>query len=96
MDQIKRSRELIERAKQNSLDLIRIDLGVARTSVKIAVDSTNREKILRNRGNARKAYDAVIRFLLTAEVEPNERKRLDREIASLKSSLIQLGDTFPA
>jgi hypothetical protein len=91
MDQSNRSQRLIQDAHQRKIDLVEVELDLARTFVRVAVDSSDPEKISRNLGEARTAYDAVAYFLPTADLDPAERQSLDEEIAS---ALIQLGDTF--
>jgi len=91
-----RTYQLIREFSQRRLDLIRTDLDVARTFIRIARNSTDPETIFRDRRNARRAYDAMVHLLSTADVQSTDRQSLDQDLAALKSALIELGEIFPA
>ncbi len=79
------------RAKVN---FIMTDLDVAITFAKIARESTDQEKVIRNRQNARKGYDAVVHFLSTASLTPMGQKTIKEKLEWLKSALSSLGESF--
>ncbi len=66
-------------------------LAFAKIASERTADSTKRE---RNRRNARKAYDSVVKFAKRASLASTEERALNDGLAKLKSALEQLGDTF--
>ncbi len=66
-------------------------LGFAKLASERAADSAKRE---RNRRNARKAYDTVVKFAKNVTLASTEERALNDGLAKLKSALEQLGDTF--
>lgn len=71
------------------------DIELAMTLVRIAADSDkDPEKRARNRQNARRAYDAVLRLSTSAALKDEERAEVDEKLRQLKSRLEEIGETF--
>ena len=62
------------------------------TFSKIALETKDESKIVRNRANARKAYDAVLHFAPGTSLSAEEAQQIDASMALLKSALQQLGE----
>ena len=77
----------------NMTNFLITDLDLGNTFVRGA-KSDSEEKTARNRKNARKAYDAVLHFLDSAELAPEARIEIEDRLAALKSDLQSLGETF--
>jgi len=86
--------ETAEELSKLKVDFIRTDLAVALTFAQIALQTDKREKAIRNQRNARKGYDAVLRFMGTASLTRFERENITRSLALLKSTLLSLGESF--
>lgn len=76
------------------LAFLRAELLAGFTRAKIAQDTTDERKRQRNRVEARKAYDAVLRFLPQALVSPDETEQIESKIAELKFVLTSLGEDW--
>jgi len=74
------------------VDFIRSELATGLTLSKIAKDSAWHAKSDRNRANARKAYDAVIRFLPRVTLTDEEALELKAKLEHLKGELTKLGE----
>ena len=59
---------------------------------KIAMDAHYRDKLERNRASARKAYDAVVRFMPRVNFTRDEASEINSKLAQLKSELQELGE----
>jgi hypothetical protein len=71
------------------------DIELAMTLVRIATGSDNDpEKKTRNRQNARRAYDSVLRLSTSAALNEEERAEVDEKLRQLKSSLEGIGERF--
>jgi hypothetical protein len=75
-------------------EFIKTDLDVALTLAEIARQTPDSEKAARNQRNARKAYDAVLWYIGRAILTNFEQEYFIRKLASLKSSLVILGESF--
>jgi hypothetical protein len=75
-------------------EFIKTDLEVALTFVEIAHQTPDSEKAARNQRNARKAHDAVLWYIGHAVLTNFEQEYLTRKLASLKSALLSLGESF--
>ena len=58
----------------------------------IAINAKHAGKIRRNRGNARKAYDAILHFMDRVSFSEAESKELRDKLGQLKRELKQLGE----
>ena len=71
--------------------LMGADLDLALTCAQIALQTADREKAIRNRQNARKAYDAALRFMGSANLSRGERENVTQKLTNLKAVLAKLG-----
>lgn len=79
-------------AKHSHAEFLRAEIHTGLTRSKIALEATYQDKMERNRANARKAYDAVLRFIPQSVLEANEAEEIKRGLAQLESQLRQLGE----
>ncbi len=71
------------------------DIELAMTLVRIAAHSDEEsEKKARNRQNARRAYDTILRLSTAAVLNDEERAEVDEKLRQLKSSLEGIGERF--
>ncbi len=85
----------LRKAKENTARSVLLDLRVGLTLAKLALDAqAGSETRLRNRTNARKAYDYVMKFRNKASFAAAEEQMIDAGLAQLKSALEQLGESF--
>jgi hypothetical protein len=68
-------------------------LDLAATFVNAAYSESG-EGAVRNRKNARKAYGSVLQLLANTKFEQGEEIEITKKLASLKSHLLTLGETF--
>ncbi len=71
---------------------IRTELLAGLTFSKIALKANYVDKTDRNRVNARKAYDALVRFIPKCLLSAEEAREVESKMAQLKSELQQLGE----
>ncbi len=77
------------------LQAVFADLRVGLTLARLASGANPRSvRRARNLTNARKAYDAVVRFSKGLTFTPTEEQRLDDGLATIKSILQDLGESF--
>jgi len=74
------------------LEFLRTEVATGLTFSKIALETKDESKIVRNRANARKAYDAVLHFAPGTSLSAEEAQQIDASMALLKSALQQLGE----
>ena len=74
------------------MEFLRTELFAGMTRAKIAQSATDECKRERNRGEARKAYDAVLHFLPQTPVSQGEKEKIESKIAELKFVLRSLGE----
>ncbi len=78
--------------QSGEVDFLRAELRAGLTFSHIALQSKSESKVTRNRLNARKAYNTLMRYssesVLSREVEFAEL------LAKLKSNLLRLGETL--
>lgn len=79
---------------RSGTDFLRTEIRTGLTFSRIALDSTRKDKRERNRANARKAYDAIVRFMHGSTPDADEAKEIKRGLAQLKSELVKLGEEF--
>jgi len=87
-DQRKTDPTLIE------VGFLRSELQTGLTLTKIALDASHRDKTTRNRANARKAYDAVLRFSPKVSLSNDEISEIKSKLEQLKAELKMLGEEF--
>lgn len=71
---------------------LRTELHAGLSFSKIALESKDQSRIDRNRTNARKAYDTLLRFVPDAILSTEETKEINSQMAALKAALRQLGE----
>ena len=74
------------------VDFLRAELLTGRTLSHIALRSMNEEKRIRNQANARKAYDAILRFLPGSNLDVEQAAEIKSKLEELKSDLRLLGE----
>ena len=86
---------LANQIKSTAFSFLLTDLQLALTMIGLASDphddSKNRS---RNRENARRAYDSVLRLSSKMALSKDERKKLERKLDEVKSGLERLGERF--
>lgn len=73
-------------------DFLRAELLAGMTRAKIAQNATEDSKRERNRLEARKAYNTVLRFLPSAGLSQWERLGIDSKLTELRFVLQSLGE----
>ncbi len=86
--------EAAETITSLKLDLIYADLDLALTLSQIARQTTDRDKSVRNRHNARRAYDALLKYMGSADLPRWDQEKITRRLAALKAILLKLGESF--
>ncbi len=84
----------IRRSNYVRLSFLMTELDVGITFAKIALESGNEDTRTRNRRNARKAYDTALHFLPKIRETQAEDKQINGKLATLKTFLQSLGETF--
>ena len=73
-------------------DFLRSEIDTGLTLAKIALDAHRRDRRNRNRLNARKAYDTVMRFMPRVNLTPEETSEMKIRVEHLKAELVRLGE----
>ena len=73
---------------------LKLDLDMAMTFVDIAERAASNERAARCLSEARKAYDTVLRMINSVDLSNPERTELQKRLATLKSTLQRLGQSF--
>ena len=71
---------------------LRTELLAGLNFAKIALEAEDQKKVERNRVNARKAYDALLRFIPDAALSSEETKEINSQLSELKADLQRLGE----
>jgi hypothetical protein len=79
---------------QSGFQFINAELDTGLTFLRIALGAKGRNKIERNRMNARKAYDSALHFLPSTSLSAEEARMIKEKIASLESGLVKLGEVL--
>ena len=86
---------LLGRTEKTGFAFLMTDLDLAMTMAQIAAQAAqDQQKRLRNRENARRAYDAVVQLSHKAILNESEREQLNEKLGRLKSELETLGEKF--
>ena len=75
-------------------EFLRIDVETALTFSGLALQTNNKEKLLRNRRNARRAYDTILRLWHRVTFTPSEEGYMHEMMGRLKNDLELLGERF--
>ena len=78
--------------ESGEIEFLRAEAQTGLTFAKIALSSRHQDKIDRNRANARKAYDTLLRFSPHGNATPEGWEDIKAKIEELKSHLQQLGE----
>jgi hypothetical protein len=73
---------------------LRAELFAGMTRANIAQTTSDEDKKDRNRREARKAYDAILRFLPQTFLSEEEKEQIDSRLADLKFMLLSVGEEF--
>ena len=73
-------------------EFLRAELETGLTLAAIALDAADERKTNRNRTNARKAYDSLLRFIPRAQLTPKETDEIKSALEVLRSKLLELGE----
>jgi hypothetical protein len=84
--------ERFHNANQTGVELLLVDLDLALTFLDVADTSHIEETRQRNRNNARKAYDTVLRLLETLKPDAGQRRAIDAKLVLLKTRLQAVGE----
>ncbi len=74
------------------MEFVRAELLAGMTRANIARNASDDSKKQRNRREARKAYDAILRFLSQTVPSQEEKDQIDSKLKELKSALRSLGE----
>ena len=74
------------------LGFLRAELAVGLSQARLASRAKRRNEIEQNRTDARKAYDAVLRFMPKVNLTPSDEKEIKAKLGELKSKLKLLGE----
>lgn len=74
------------------IDFLRCEIDTGLTLAKIALDANRRDRRNRNRLNARKAYDTVLRFMPRVSLTREEVSEMKIRVEHLKAELVRLGE----
>jgi hypothetical protein len=91
INQIHDTRDELDR---KSADFLKVDIETALTFSRIALQSNDPDRKQRNRKNARKGYDTILRFLPKVPLETEDRDYLSTQMQELKANLQNLGEEF--
>jgi hypothetical protein len=83
---------LVNRVYRNSAQFLKTDAETALTFSSIALQTDNPDKRERNRRNARKGYDTILRLASQTRLSSDDEKFLSEKLGRLKSELKQLGE----
>jgi hypothetical protein len=75
-------------------DFLRIEVETALTFTDLASQTNNSEKQIRNRKNARKAYDTIVRMWGDVTFTPEQEGFMHEMMSRLKIKLELLGERF--
>ena len=85
-------RDLARETTAAETHFLRAELHTGLSFSKIALKAEDESKIERNRANARKAYDTLLRFIPDATLSTEETKEINSQMAALKADLQHLGE----
>ena len=71
---------------------LRAELDTGFTFSKIALGANYEDKRARNQANARRAYDTILHFLPSTDLEADEATEIKSKLEQLKSGLKVLGE----
>lgn len=84
--------EYVKTIENGEIEFLRAEALTGLTFSKIALHSRQQQKTDRNRANARKAYDCLLRFMPREHPTLGAWEEIKARVAELKSNLQQLGE----
>ena len=93
-DEIEKSAEIHNQLAKQGANFLQIELETSLTFARAALSArADAEKRERDRVNARKGYDTILRFRGRFEPPASSRDWFDERFGQLKSALQELGET---
>lgn len=83
-----------EKAREGGVHFLQSEVDTGLTLADIALETEDPEKRRRNLRNARAAYDSILHFADRVFLTGNENQALAKQLESLKTKLIELGEKF--
>ena len=87
-----REAELRRQFENNRVQFLLTELDTGAVFCEVAKASNNPEKTKRNVGNARTAFDTILRFQDGATFDAKEKSEFEQKFSHLKSLLKELGE----
>lgn len=75
-----------------TLEFLKTELETGHTFAKLALSAKYRDKLERNKANARKAYDTALKFLGSSSVDAASAVEINRLLEDLRAKLGDLGE----
>lgn len=86
---------LANQIRRTGFEYLITDLNLALTMIRMASDANgDSQKRLRNRANARRAFDSVSDFSRKLLLTVAEKEEVARKLGEVKVALERLGETF--
>ncbi len=82
----------VSRVNSAEMEFVRAELLAGITRANIARNASDESKKQRNRREARKAYDAILRYLPQTFPSQEEKDQIDSKLTELKFALRSLGE----
>lgn len=79
---------------QTGFQFVNAELDTGLTFARIALGAKGRDKVERNRVNARKAYDSAMHFLPSTSLSADEAGPIKEKISALAAALTKLGEVL--
>jgi hypothetical protein len=76
------------------VDFLFTECDLAVTFLNVADNTAIPETVLRNRGNARKAYDTILRYMPKLVLSATETQSIERKLSSIRTRLEAAGEQF--
>jgi hypothetical protein len=90
LDPLQHHKQLMQALEATRFEFVLVELDLASTFCEIAVSAPDRMRAARNAENARRAYQAAVRFLDHATFPPEMTKEIIKRITELKPVLQEL------
>lgn len=83
--------DLLEQSNQAGIGFLLTELETALVFLNVAETTRSEEAATRNRGNARVAYESVLRYQGRVHFEKHEKVPFDDKVALVKQGLVAAG-----
>lgn len=87
-----REAELRQQFENNRVQFLLTELDTGATFCDVAKTSNDPERTKRNIGNARTAYDTILRFQEGAQFDAKSKSEFEQKFSHLQSLLKELGE----